>query len=256
MAVEFRDHGWNVKQLVRLIVTSEAYAQSSRATPSLRETDPDNLWLARQGRWRLEAEFVRDTALQIGGLLATEIGGKSVKPYQPAGYWQHLNFPKRSWQPDQGQQLYRRSLYTFWCRTFLHPAMLAFDASSREECMAGRARSNIPQQALVLLNDPEFLEASRAFAQRIMGQHGDTDRRLEWAFREAVSRAPSEAEMQLLRTLFENQRQRFEQAPDDAATFVTVGDSPVPEALDRAELAAWTQVARSIINLYETTSRF
>ncbi len=170
LAVEFRDSGWDVKHLVRLMVTSSTYGQSSVATPEKRAKDPLNRLYGRQGRWRLEAEFVRDTALSISGLLVSDVvGGKSVKPYQPAGYWQHLNFPQREWQADSGPNLYRRGLYTFWCRTFPHPSMLAFDATSREECTAERSRSNIPQQALVLLNDPIFVEASHVFA---IADHG------------------------------------------------------------------------------------
>ena len=146
LSVEFRESGWDVKHMVRLLVTTEAYRQSSATTPESRRKDPGNRWFARQGRWRVEAEFIRDTALQLARLLVLDqVGGRSVKPYQPAGYWRHLNFPARKWQADKGEQLYRRGLYTFWCRTFLHPSMLAFDATSREECTAQRARSNIPQ---------------------------------------------------------------------------------------------------------------
>lgn len=257
LAVEFRTSGWDVKHMVRLLVTSSAYTQSSVASKELREIDADNLWYARQGRWRLEAEFVRDTLLQVSGLLNDrQIGGRSVKPYQPAGYWQHLNFPKRTWQAEQGDNLYRRSLYTFWCRTFLHPAMLAFDATSREECTAQRARSNIPQQALVLLNDPEFMEASRVFANRIMDADGSTKKRIRWAFREAVSRQPIDAEVNLLHELYEHQLHRYEKTPADAKALLSVGAAENRHDERLAELAAWTQVARAVFNLYETTSRF
>src|SRR5262249_26520561 len=157
LAVEFMDSGWNVKHIVKLIVESRTYRQTSKCSSELKERDPANRLVARQGRFRLDAEFVRDNALAMSGLLCRHIGGPSVKPYQPAGYWAALNFPPREWQNDTGEKLYRRGLYTHWQRTFLHPSLLAFDASTREECTAARARSNIPQQALVLLNDPTYV---------------------------------------------------------------------------------------------------
>ncbi len=257
LAVEFRDSGWDVKHMVRLLVTSATYAQSSVGTKELREIDPDNQLYARQGRWRLEAEFVRDTALSIAGLLRDNIiGGKSVKPYQPAGYWRHLNFPTRKWQADQGESLYRRSVYTFWCRTFLHPAMLAFDATSREECTAQRAKSNIPQQALVLLNDPTFVEAARVFGKRILDAPGGKKAKIGWAFRTAISRSPTDAEAKLVLALYENQLQRYQNSGDDAQALLSVGAAPHSDHNHDAQQAAWTQVARAIISLYETTSRF
>ncbi len=257
LAVEFRESGWDVKQMVRLMVTSETYRQTSVVSPELLATDPTNRWFARQGRWRLEAEFVRDAALQLAGLLDdSRIGGKSVKPYQPAGYWQHLNFPPREWENSKGEDLYRRSLYTFWCRTFLHPSMLAFDAPSREECTAQRSRSNIPQQALVLLNDPVFVEAARVFAMRIASSDGSPRDRAAWALRQATSRAATEEEIAMLTELYEHQLARYQENPDDAKALLSVGAAPTPENLDPAEVAAWTQVARAILGAYETTSRF
>ncbi|MFO1095521.1 MAG: PSD1 and planctomycete cytochrome C domain-containing protein [Planctomycetaceae bacterium] len=166
LAVEFMDSGWDVKHMVRTIVTSRAYQQVSTASPELLAADPDNRWLARQSRYRLDAELVRDNALAVSGLLVRTIGGPSTKPYQPAGYWENLNFPVREYDADKGANQYRRGLYTWWQRTFPHPSMIAFDAPSREECAADRTRANIPQQAAVLLNDPTYVEAARA---------GDTD---------------------------------------------------------------------------------
>ena len=174
LAGQFIDSGWNVKHVVKLIVMSGTYRQSSQVTPELREADPDNRWLARQGRFRLDAEMVRDNALKISGLLVERIGGPSVKPYQPPGYWSHLNFPPREWENGSGPQLYRRSLYTHWQRQYLHPAMLAFDAPGREECTADRPRSNTPLQSLVLMNDPEFVESARAFGEQILEHGGAT----------------------------------------------------------------------------------
>jgi hypothetical protein len=257
LAVEFRDSGWDIKHMIRLMVTSRTYAQSSVASEKARAADPLNRLYSRQGRWRLEAEFVRDTALSISGLLAKDlVGGKSVKPYQPAGYWQHLNFPKRQWQADSGAALYRRGVYTFWCRTFLHPSMLAFDAPSREECTAERSRSNIPQQALVLLNDPIFVEAARAFGERIMRAGDDTDSRLTWAIRTAMTREPQEEELRVLESLYREQRERYADSPEEARALLQVGTADQPITMDVGELAAWSQVARAILNAYETTSRF
>lgn len=245
-----------MKRLVRQITTSDAYCRSSVPTMAQRRADPQNRWYARQSRWRVEAEFVRDTVLQISNLLVDEkVGGRSVKPYQPAGYWQHLNFPKRSWEADQGDSLYRRSLYTFWCRSFLHPSMLAFDASTREECTAERARSNIPQQTLVLLNDPIFVEASRVFAERIVRQPGSSDAKIAWACRQAWQRAATAQEIAMLEELFADQEERFTDSKLDAQALVEVGESTPTAEIDVRELAAWTQVARAIINTYETTSR-
>ncbi len=256
LAVEFRDGGWNVKELVRMMVMSGAYRQTSIPDAGAKEKDPANTWLTRQRRWRLEAELVRDTALDLGGLLAKEIGGKSVKPYQPAGYWQHLNFPKREWEADTGSGLYRRGLYTFWCRTFPHPAMIAFDAPSREECTAERPRSNTPQQALVLLNDPSFVEASRAFAQQIAALPADAGGRIDWAWKRATGRGATDAETAILDDLLKKQQARYAADPDSARAFIATGSSPIPEKADPTELAAWTQVARAILNAYETTSRY
>lgn len=257
LAVELRESGWDIKHLIRLLVTSQTYRQTSYASQELRERDPGNRWLARQGRWRMEAEFVRDTALQVAGLLKTDrIGGLSVKPYQPKGYWRNLNFPPREWQNSTGDDLYRRSLYTYWCRTFLHPSMVAFDAPSREECTAERARSNVPQQALVLLNDPIYVEAARAFAERILQQKGSVRERLKWAYREAVSRVPHDQELAILEELYHDQYERYAAAPEDAPQLIGVGESTVAEGLSPVELAAWTQVTRALFSAYETTSRF
>src|SRR6185369_1530697 len=152
---------WDVKHMVRLLVTSAAYRQTSVASEAIRNVDPFNHLLARQARFRLDAEMVRDNALAVGGLLSRKVGGASVKPYQPAGYWAYLNFPTREWHRDVGPNQYRRGLYTHWQRTFAHPSLLAFDASAREECTPQRSVSNTPKAALALLNDPSYVEAAR-----------------------------------------------------------------------------------------------
>ena len=257
LAADFRDNGWNIKRLVKLLVTSGAYRQSSVASNALAEQDPANRIFARQSRFRLEAEFVRDSALSISNLLAPTLGGKSVKPYQPAGYWRHLNFPARKWQASQGEDLHRRSLYTFVCRSFPHPAMVAFDAPSREECVAERPRSNIPQQALVLLNDPSFVEAARVLAARILREaKGSDDERLRHAFRLALTRSPSPKEKEILTGLLETQRKRYEKSPEDAKKLLATGGTTADTDLPAHELAAWTTLSRALLNLYETTARY
>ena len=257
LAADFMDHGWDIKRTMKLLVTSGAYRQSSIADAKTLAADPLNKWLARQGRWRLDAEMVRDNALAVSGLLAKPIGGASVKPYQPVGYWKHLNFPKRKWAPDSGVSQYRRGLYTFWCRTFLHPSMLAFDAPTREGCVAERTRSNTPQQALVLLNDPTYVEASRVFAERILQHGGDTDgERLAWAFERALSREPSAGERDILLRLVKERAGHFDANADAAKAAATAGEWPPSMALKPERVAAWAAVSRAILNLYETTSRF
>jgi hypothetical protein len=256
LACEFMDSGWDVKHMIRLIVTSQAYRRVSEPTAEMRDRDAFNFWLARQGRFRLDAEFVRDNALAISGLLNDEIGGESVKPYQPAGYWDFLNFPKRTYEPDHGAKQYRRGLYTWWQRTFLHPALVAFDATGHEECVAERARSNTPQQALVLLNDPTFVEAARVFAQRILTEaQGDDRAKLAWAIRQALARAPQEGEEKILLHMLAKHRLEYVAHPDDARKLIATGESLAPNNLAAPELAAWTNVARAILNLHETITR-
>ncbi len=256
LSTQFRDQGWNVKKLIRTLVTSDAYKQSSIPSEKLAKADPLNRLYARQSRFRLDAEFVRDSALSISGLLINDIGGKSVKPYQPAGYWQHLNFPARKWQSGQGSDLYRRGLYTFHCRSFTHPAMLAFDAPSREECAAERPRSNIPQQALVLLNDPVFVEAARAFAEKILKSDRKRDEdKISFAFDNALTRKPSNEEVQVILDLLNNQRDRYKEDEKAAVELLKTGMKAYDASIEISELAAWTSISRAILNMYETTAR-
>ena len=257
LAAEFVNSGWNVKHMVKLLVSSHTYRQVSTDTPDLREKDANNRWFARQGRWRLDAELVRDTALHVAGMLAEDLGGESVKPYQPAGYWAQLNFPKRKWHADKDSvSRYRRGIYTFWCRSFPHPAMLAFDAPSREECSAKRARSNTPQQALVLLNDPVFVEAARVFGQRLVNISDDPKELIERGYALALSRQPSPSELQILTTLYHEKLRRYQQDPEAAKQLATAGDWPAATAENFAKTAACTEITRAILNLYETTSRY
>ncbi len=252
LALEFVESGWDVKQLIRMIVHSEAYQQSSMESESMRERDPYNRLLARQGRFRLEAEMVRDNALAVSGLMVHREGGRSAKPYQPEGYWGQLNFPKRTYQPDQDQNQYRRGVYTYWCRTFLHPSMAAFDAPTREECTAERVRSNTPLQALVLLNDPTYVEAARALAQKLDGLSPREG--IARAFGIVLSRKPSSHEVGILYQLHADQVARFSEDPAAAKALLEVGLAQAPETTP--ELAAWTSVSRAILNLHETITRY
>ena len=256
LAGRFIDSEWDVKQLIKLIVTSETYRQTSLTSKELRESDPYNRWLARQGRFRLDAELVRDNAMAVSGLLVSKLGGVSVKPYQPPGYWAHLNFPTREWQNGSGDDLYRRGLYTHWQRQYLHPSLMAFDAPCREECTADRPRSNTPLQSLVLLNDPTYVEAARAFAELIIRYGGSNAAdRMKFAFRRAVSREIKPAESEVLQRLLKQHSDDFKSDPTSANDLLSVGAKPVPGDLDKTELAAWTSVARTILNLHETITR-
>ena len=188
--------------MVRTLVTSATYRQASAASPALVEKDPYNRLYARQSRFRLDAEMVRDNALAVSGLLSPRMGGPSAHPYQPLGYWAYLNFPPREWDDSPGDDQYRRGLYTWWQRAFPQPSLVAFDAPSREECVADRVRSNVPQQALALLNDPTYVEAARVFAARILRQGGTTtEARLRWAYARALSRPPNADEVRVLTSL-------------------------------------------------------
>jgi hypothetical protein len=253
LALQFMDDGWDVKKTVKRVVMSSTYRQSSKPSRELRERDPYNRLVGCQSRWRLDAESVRDNALAVSGLLVRRIGGDSVKPYQPKGYWSFLNFPTREWETDKGEEANRRGLYTWWQRTFMHPALMAFDAPSREECCAERARSNIPQQALVLLNDPVYVEAARAFAEKIV-KDGGTDR-LTWAFRRALSRKPTPQETKVLSDLQAKHREQFAADPKGAEQVLTAGQLKSPKDLDVVEVASWMSVARTILNLHETITR-
>jgi hypothetical protein len=195
--------------------------------------------------------------LAASGLLIESRGGRSVKPYQPAGYYAQLNFPKRTYVADEGGNQYRRGVYTHWQRTFLHPMLKAFDAPSREECTAARSRSNTPLQALALLNDPTFVEAARVFAARIMREGGAApEDRIAWAYRTAVSRQPEEPVVGALQQLYDGHLAHYRAHVAEAKKLIAVGNAPLATELDAAELAAWTSVARVVLNLHETITRY
>jgi hypothetical protein len=257
LASEFIQSGWDVKHVLRLMALSATYRQSSDPTELQLQRDPKNHWLAHQNRARLDAELIRDNALAVSGLLVPTVGGPSVKPYQPAGYWAHLNFPKRVYEHDHGSDQYRRGLYTYWCRTFLHPSLAAFDAPSREECVVERAQSNTPLQALVLLNDPTYVEAARVLATRVLQEAPeDFQSQLDVAFQRALSRKPVVAERSVLGALHEKHLAEYSADPEAARQLLDVGESPVAGDLAPAELAAWTNVTRVILNLHESIMRY
>ncbi|MDB6124460.1 MAG: Protein of unknown function (DUF1553)/Protein of unknown function (DUF1549)/Planctomycete [Pedosphaera sp.] len=257
LATEFMDSGWDVKHMVKLMVMANTYRQTSVPDEKLRERDPANRLFARQSSFRLDAEFVRDNALSVSGLLADKIGGPSVKPYQPAGYWDQLNFPKRTYENDKGAAQYRRGLYSFWCRTFLQPSMLAFDAPPREECTVERVYSNTPLQALALLNDPTYVEAARVLAERIMRDGGSSAKdRINWTFARTLNRKPSDQEFKLLNDLYQEQIEHYSKEKADADKLLTEGEAPAPKDINTPELAAWTSVSRTVLNLHETITRY
>lgn len=246
-------HDWDMKHLVRTIVTSAAYRQSSAVTPELEEKDPDNRLIARQSRYRVDAEEVRDIELSAAGLLVEKFGGPSVKPYQPDGYLATLNFPKREYAASHGDDLYRRGIYTLWQRSFLHPSLLNFDAPSREECTVNRVNSNTPLQALDLLNDPIYVEAARYFAQNILKNGGAPA--IDWAYERALGRKPAERERAVLLGLYQESLKEFRADPKAASEFIHTGEKPVDPSVKPADLAAMTTVARAILNLHETITR-
>lgn len=256
LAVEFIESDWDVKHMVRLMVTSKTYRQASRPSAELVALDPYNRLFARQSRFRLDAEMVRDNLLKTTGLLVDNVGGPSVKPYQPAGYWQHLNFPKRSWQNGGGAELYRRGMYTWWQRTFLHPSLAAFDAPSREECTAERPRSNTPLQALVLLNDTTYVEGARVLAEQTQKETGDASEQMQLVFRQVLQRSPTADELNVLHAIYEKHLAEYKADAKSATALLSVGASPAPESNNTPQLAALTSVCRVVLNLHETMTRY
>ncbi|MFT5522347.1 MAG: hypothetical protein ACI9G1_003904 [Pirellulaceae bacterium] len=256
LADEFVASGWDVKHMLKLMVMSRAYRQSSLQSAELRERDPYNQLVARQSRFRLPAETIRDNALMISGLLVADIGGASVKPYQPAGYYRHLNFPVRKYSHDPDARQWRRGVYMHWQRQFLHPMLKAFDAPSREECTAQRTRSNTPNAALTLLNDPTFNEAARKLAERIVQHGGQTvDSKLDYLFLLALSRKPDEKERELMNEFLNGNRQYFVEAADRVDQLLSVGQSPINAEINRVDLATWTATVRALLNTNEAITR-
>ena len=258
LAVDFVESGWDVRRLLKQIMLSAAYRQTSRVTPELLLADPANELLSRGARYRLDAEVVRDSALLLSGLLRENLGGKSVRPYQPDGIWEAVAFvgsTTQYYKRDSGDALYRRSVYTFWKRTAPPPSLMAFDAPSRETCVARRARTNTPLQALVLMNDEQYVEAARNLAARILQHSGDTRTRLAWAFRLCTGRAPEPAELEVLERNHQQQLEHFTGSPAEAEKLLAIGLSPRQTESPAAEFAAMTMTANLLLNLDETITR-
>ena len=257
LATEFVRSGWDVKHLQRLIVTSATYRQSCRVTPELLARDPENRLLARGPRFRVDAEQLRDTALFVSGLLVEKEGGHSVKPWQPSGLWEAVSYNNsQKYVPDAGESQYRRSLYIYWKRQSPPPNMLIFDAPTREYCVVRRPRTNTPLQALTLLNDPQFVEASRAFAQRIMTEAADDpQKRIIYAFRLATARTPGADEIKVLLDVYQQQLAEYRKDKSAAEKLLGVGGFKARPDLDNSELAAWTAIASMILNLDETVTK-
>ncbi|MBI3684071.1 MAG: DUF1553 domain-containing protein [Acidobacteria bacterium] len=260
LATEFIRTGWDVKALQRLIVTSATYRQSSKATPELIERDPQNKLLARMSRFRLPAEVVRDNALSISGLLNRDVGGPSVFPYQSPVLWEEMAygdvFSAQTYVESHGKDLYRRSMYTFWKRTVPPASLATFDAPDREKCVARRARTNTPLQALVLMNDPTYVEAARTLAEKVLaGSRPSSSARITMAYQLAAARSPAPSEVKLLAQLAEKQRAIYRRDPDSARKLIAVGESKPAANLDPVELAAWTTVASAVLNLDEVITK-
>jgi hypothetical protein len=260
LATEFVRTGWDVKAMQRLIVTSAAYRQASKATPELIEKDPENRLLARGPRFRLPAEMIRDGELYEAGLLKEHVGGRGVDPYQPKGIWEAIafgdGFTSQTYNQGHGEDLYRRSMYTFWKRTAPPPEMITFDAPDREKCAARRTITNTPLQALALLNDVTYVEAARFLAQRMLNEGGKTtEKRLDYGFRLATGREPATRELAVLRDTVNTQLTDYKRHEDRAAALVANGESPADPKLNKSELAAWTTVASMILNLDETITK-
>jgi hypothetical protein len=247
---------WDIKRFIKMILLTQAYQRTSNATPDSLRLDPTNRLLARQARFRLDAELVRDNVLATSGLLNRQVGGPSVKPYQPPGYWSYLNFPTREWSNDSGANLYRRGLYTHWQRQYLHPSLVAFDAPSREECTADRPRSNTPLQSLALLNDPSYVEAARVLASRIVQQSFESDQAaIGWLFTTALSRPPSPEEINVVQELLRLARSEYSMNSEATKAVAAIGESPSPKD-GLLEVATWTAATRALMNLHEFVTRF
>ena len=254
LALEFRENGWDTKKLLKTIVTSATYRQSSRVTPALLQKDPDNRLLARGPRFRLSADMIRDQALFASGLLVEQLGGPSVRPYQPTGLAKELTGTE-DYVQDHGSSLYRRSLYTFWKRTIAPPTLMTFDAANRETCVVRETRTNTPLQALNLMNDVTFVEAARVLAERAMKKEKTPDSRLALAFRLAAARSPNQPELKILRTAFDRHHAHYRTDRAAAGKLISAGEAPRDHQLDSAEHAAYAAVCNLILNLDEVITK-
>jgi uncharacterized protein DUF1553 len=258
LAIEFRDSGWDVKKLFKLMVTSATYRQSAAVTKEKLEKDPENRLLSRGPRFRMDAEMVRDYALAASGLLSEKIGGPSVKPYQPPGVWEAvamIGSNTRDYKQDSGEALYRRSMYTFWKRAAPPASMDIFNAPTRETCTMCRERTNTPLQALVTLNDPQYVEAARNLAQRAIELSGEVDRRIDFLAEHLLARPLRAEELVIVRGTLEKFEKHYAAQADDAKKLVAVGESKATEKIPMTQLAAWTMVANELMNLDEVLNK-
>ena len=258
LATEFMQTGWDVKHMIRLMVTSATYRQSSTVTPALFQRDPQNRLLARGPRFRLDGEMIRDNALYVSGLLVEKLGGRSVKPYQPLGIWEAVGYTESNtakFQQDHGEALYRRSLYSFWKRTAAPPFLTTFDAPSREKYCTRRERTDTPLQALVTMNDPQYVEAARHLGARMIEHDSDATKRLEFGFRLVTARLPSPYEKSVLSGTLQKYLEQYQKDTDAAKNLISVGESPVNEKLNQPELAAYTMMGSLLLNLDETLNK-
>lgn len=257
LARDFVDNGWNLKRAIQQILLSATYQQSSNYRVDLAEIDPDNRLLGRAPRLRLQGEFIRDTALAVSGLLVEEVGGPSVKPYQPPRIWNEVSLDGNlRYQRDSGENLYRRSMYIYWKRSAPMPSMMAFDAPTREKCVVQRPRTNTPLQALVTMNDEQFVEAARKLAERLLSREEITDHeRIDFAFRLVTGKPADSVRMDAIQELVESMESEFLQDPEGATEFLKVGESEWNPSLTAPRLAAWTLAASAILNLDETLTR-
>ena len=258
LAVDFREHGWDVQRLFKQIVLSNAYRQSALTTQTKREKDPENRLLSRGPRFRMDAEMVRDGALASSGLLVPKLGGPSVKPYQPPGVWEAIAMDvsnTRSYQRDTGEGLYRRSMYTFWKRMAPPASMDIFNATNRELCLVRRERTNTPLQALVTLNDEQFVEAARHLAQSALLAKTDTNDRIEYLSQRLISRSFRPEELAIITASLTDLIQQYQSQPEAAKQLVTYGESKADPSLDPAMLAAWTMLVNELMNLDEVLNK-
>ncbi|MDP1798086.1 MAG: DUF1553 domain-containing protein, partial [Planctomycetaceae bacterium] len=259
LSLWYRDHGWDTKALVKLMVTSAAFRQDAAVTSEVLRRDPENRWYARGPRFRLDAEQIRDNALYVSGLINLDMGGRGVKGYQPPGLWEPVGYSDsntRFYLQDHGAALYRRSIYAFLKRTAPPPFMSNFDGPNREQFCTRRERSNTPLQALQLLNDTQHFEAARSFGARMLSEGGNTPtERITFGYKAALSREPDATELQVVHGVLDQYLERYRQDPAGAKAVVAIGESTSPQGMNDADLAAYTLIGNLILNLDETVTR-
>lgn len=256
LALDFKEHGWDIRHTLKLMVMSNTYRQTSYCPEDLREVDPQNIYLARSPSYRYSAEMIRDNALKASGLLVEEIGGPSVRPYQPEGIWEELGMTSKElakYKPDTGKNLYRRSLYTFARRFAPNPTMINFDATSKEICTVRRSTTSTPLQALTLLNDPQFVEASRVLSEKVQKEFPENiDRQIELAFRRSTGLKPNKEQMVVLSEQYQQSLQQFKKEPVLVDSILSVGEWPIDKLLSKDKTAAMTLVVSTIFNFDES----